>query len=164
MKNLYRATLLGSATALAMALAAASYAQSYGKPAESKPAESKPAESKPATHEHAAKPASHAELTAVLVDANQKAMQQAATVKATVKGVAMTDPAQVAEKPHPGQGHLHYQVDDGPVIATTATKLSFHALKPGAHKIMVVLAANDHSPLGPQQTLEVTIPATASMK
>ena len=68
-------------------------------------------------------------------------MQQAATVKATVKGVAMVDPAQVGEKPRPGQGHLHYQVDDGPVIATTATKLSFHGLKPGAHKIMVVLAA-----------------------
>ena len=161
MKNVQRAILLGSATAFVMALAAASHAQSYGKPAETKPADSKPA-----THEHAAKPASgsHGELTAVLVDADAKARQQAATVKATVKGVAMTDPAQVAEKPHPGQGHLHYQVDDGPVIATTATKLSFHGLKPGAHKIMVVLAANDHTPLGPQQTLEVTIPTPATMK
>jgi hypothetical protein len=70
----------------------------------------------------------------------------------------------VGEKPRPGQGHLHYQVDDGPVIATTATKLSFHGLKPGAHKIVVTLAANDHSPLGPQQALEVTIPTAASMK
>jgi hypothetical protein len=64
----------------------------------------------------------------------------------------------VGEKPMKGQGHLHYRVDDGPVIATTSTKLSFHDLKPGAHKIEVVLAANDHNPLGPKATLNVTVP------
>jgi hypothetical protein len=37
-------------------------------------------------------------------------------------------------------------------------KLSFHGLTPGAHKIVVTLAGNDHNPLGPQQTLNVTIP------
>jgi hypothetical protein len=156
MNNVQRAALPCAATAFLLALAAGVHAQTYAKPADSKPA----------GHEHAAQgaAASHGELTAVLVDAEKKAMQQAATVKATVKGVAMIDPAQVGEKPRPGQGHLHYQVDDGPVVATTATKLSFHGLKPGTHKIMVVLAANDHTPLGPQQALEVTIPTTASMK
>jgi hypothetical protein len=49
-------------------------------------------------------------------------------------------------------------VDDGPVVATPASKLSFHGLKSGPHTISVVLAANDHTPLGPAQKLSVTIP------
>lgn len=53
---------------------------------------------------------------------------------------------------------LHYQIDDSPVIATPSTKLSFHELKPGDHKITVVLAGNDHRPLGPQDTLTVKVP------
>lgn len=97
-------------------------------------------------------------LTAKLVDAEKKAQQKAATVDVKVTGVKIIDPAQANEKPVAGQGHLHYQVDDGPIIATTAMKLSFHGLTPGAHKIVVTLAGNDHNPLGPQQTLEVTIP------
>ena len=64
----------------------------------------------------------------------------------------------MGERPIKGEAHLHYRVDDGPVIATTATKLSFHELTPGQHTITVMLAANNHKPLGPQQTLTVTIP------
>jgi hypothetical protein len=97
-------------------------------------------------------------LTATLVDPEAKAKKQAATVKVETRGVRIVDPALSGEKPIAGQGHLHYQVDDGPVIATTALKLSFHGLKPGPHGIMVQLAANDHSPLGPEQKLTVTIP------
>jgi hypothetical protein len=66
--------------------------------------------------------------------------------------------ATVNEKAKAGQGHLHYQVDDDPIVATTAKKLSFHALSSGKHTIKVVLAGNDHSPLGPEQTLDVNIP------
>jgi ribulose-5-phosphate 4-epimerase/fuculose-1-phosphate aldolase len=62
------------------------------------------------------------------------------------------------KRPTKGQGHLHYRVDNGPVIATTTTKLSFHELTPGKHQIVVMLANNDHSPAGPQQTLEITVP------
>ena len=97
-------------------------------------------------------------MDAKLVDADKKAAKKEATVTVTVTGVVMTDPASAGEKPMKGQGHLHYRVDDGPIIATTATKLSFHDLKPGAHKFEVVLAANDHNPLGPKQTLNVTVP------
>jgi hypothetical protein len=97
-------------------------------------------------------------LTAVLVDPEAKARKQAATVKVTTRGVRIVDPALSGEKPIRGQGHLHYQVDDGPVVATTALKLSFHGLKSGAHTIAVALAANDHTPLGPEQKLSVTIP------
>src|SRR5467141_2533260 len=101
---------------------------------------------------------SGATLTAKLVDPEKKAKEKTATVQVTVKGVALIDPAAVKERPRNGQGHLHYRVDDGPVIATTAPKLSFHELSPGQHKIVVMLAANDHRPLGPEQTLTITIP------
>ena len=97
-------------------------------------------------------------LTATLVDAEKKAKQKAATVEVKTTGIELIDPAKVNEQPKAGQGHLHYQVDSGPIIATTTTKLSFHGLTAGAHKIQVTLAGNDHNPLGPQQTLEVTIP------
>ena len=97
-------------------------------------------------------------LTATLIDPEKKAKEKTATVQVTVTGVQLIDPASVKEHPANGQGHLHYRVDDGPVIATTAPKLSFHELTSGQHKILVMLAANDHSPLGPQQTLTVTIP------
>lgn len=97
-------------------------------------------------------------LTATLVDPEKKAQQKAATVSVKVDGIKLVDPATAMEKAKPGEGHLHYQVDSGPIIATTTTKLSFHGLTPGAHKIVVMLAGNDHAPLGPQQTLEVTIP------
>ena len=97
-------------------------------------------------------------LTATLVDPEAKAKKQAATVSVAIKGVRIVDPAISGEKPIKGQGHLHYQVDDGPIVATTAPKLSFHGLKSGTHSIMVQLAANDHSPLGPQQKLSVIIP------
>jgi hypothetical protein len=97
-------------------------------------------------------------LTATLVDPEKKAQQKAATVSVKVDGIKLVDPAASMEKAKPGEGHLHYQVDSGPIIATPTTKLSFHGLTPGAHKIVVMLAGNDHNPLGPQQTLDVTIP------
>jgi hypothetical protein len=99
-------------------------------------------------------------MDAKLVDPEKNAAKKAATVIVTVTGVEMTDPSSVGEKPMKGQGHLHYRVDDGPIIATTSTKLSFHDLKVGAHTFEVVLAANDHNPLGPKQTLKVTVPGS----
>jgi hypothetical protein len=97
-------------------------------------------------------------MTAKLVDPEKKAAGRAATVEVTTSGVELVDPATAGEKPMAGQGHLHYQVDNGPVVATPAAKLSFHELMPGTHTIVVVLAGNDHKPLGPQQRLTVTIP------
>jgi hypothetical protein len=78
-----------------------------------------------------------------------------AIVQVEVKGVDLIDPAKTGEKPAAGQGHLHYRVDRQPIIATTATKLSFHELGPGPHTIEVMLAANDHTPLGPTTTLRL---------
>jgi hypothetical protein len=153
------------ATTIAIAVlglsAAVGNGQSYGgKPAQ-KPAEHSGMHGEPGKAQ-GVKAGHAATLAASLVDAEAKARKQAATVKVVVTGIKITDPAVVNEKPIAGQGHLHYQVDDGPVIATTALKLSFHGLKPGAHHIKVMLAANDHSPLGPEQTLDVTVPSTAA--
>ena len=97
-------------------------------------------------------------MTATLVDPEKKAAQKAATVEVKTTGIDLIDPGKANEMAKPGQGHLHYQVDGGPVIATPASKLSFHGLTSGKHQIVIMLAGNDHSPLGPQQTLEVTIP------
>ena len=98
------------------------------------------------------------ELSATLSDAEKKAREQTATVEAKVAGIQLIDPAAVNEQPQSGQGHLHYQLDNGPIIATTTTKLSFHELSSGPHKVTVMLASNDHQPLGPKETLTVNIP------
>lgn len=97
-------------------------------------------------------------LTVQLVAPEKKLQEQTATVEVTVLGIELVDPATVHEQPQQGQGHLHYQVDGGPVIATTMTKLSFHDLNAGAHKITVMLVGNDHQALGPRETLTVNIP------
>lgn len=97
-------------------------------------------------------------LTATLVDAAAKAQKKSATVEVTVVGIQLIDPAKTGEIPAPGQGHIHYQVDQGFIIATTTPKLSFHGLTSGTHKITVSLAANDHSALGTPQVLTVTVP------
>jgi len=97
-------------------------------------------------------------LSATLMQPEQKAKKHEATVQVQVSGVDIVDPATASEKPEPGQGHLHYQLDSGPIIATTTTKLAFHKLAPGKHQIMVMLAGNDHQPLGPKESLHVTIP------
>lgn len=98
-------------------------------------------------------------MTARLIDPEKKAASRAATIEVTTTGIQLTDPAISNEKPVPGQGHLHYQLDKGPIIATPTAKLSFHELAPGPHTIVVMLAGNDHKPLGPQQQLTVTVPA-----
>jgi len=97
-------------------------------------------------------------MTAKLIDADKRAADRSATIEVTTSGVELTDPALSNEKPVPGQGHLHYQLDKGPIVATPAAKLSYHELTPGAHTIVVALAGNDHKPLGPQQQLNVTVP------
>jgi len=97
-----------------------------------------------------------------LVNPEQQAAKHAATVQVTVTGVELVDPATTGEKPVLGQGHLHYQVDAGVVVATPVSKLSFHELKPGDHMITITLAANDHTPLGSPQMVHVSVPGTTA--
>lgn len=100
-------------------------------------------------------------LDAQLLNQDALAKKATASVQTRVTGIRLIDPASVGEKPKSGQGHLHYRVDDGPVIATTATKLSFHKLTPGKHHIVVMLAGNDHKPLGPSKSLDVEVPSSS---
>jgi hypothetical protein len=99
------------------------------------------------------------EMQASLVDAEKNAAKGNAEVRVDVKGAELIDPALAKPGATPVQAHLHYRVDDGPVIATPVQKLSFHELSSGRHRIEVVLADPEHKPLGPSETLEVTIPA-----
>jgi hypothetical protein len=89
---------------------------------------------------------------------SERASDRSAGVKVTVAGIGLVDPAVAGEEYRFGQGHLHYRLDDGPVIATTATKISFHDLEPGRHTVTVMLAGNDDRPLGPKRVLRVYIP------
>jgi hypothetical protein len=95
---------------------------------------------------------------AKLIDAEKKAATKAATIEVTVEGFDVVDPASVMEKPKAGQGHIHYQIDGGVIVATTAKKLSFHNLSAGSHKFVISLAGNDHKAAGHEKTLSVTIP------
>jgi hypothetical protein len=98
-------------------------------------------------------------LEASLVDADANAQQASAVVRVEVVGADLIDPALATPGSKAIQAHLHYRVDDGPVIATPVAKLAFHDLAAGRHRIEVTLADPEHKPLGPSQILEVTIPA-----
>lgn len=98
-------------------------------------------------------------LEASLVDADKNAAEASAVVRVEVVGADLIDPALATPGSKAIQAHLHYRVDEGPVIATPVAKLAFHDLAAGRHRIEVVLADSEHKPLGPSQILEVTIPA-----
>jgi hypothetical protein len=134
-----RTDALGVSTALALAQPANPPQQ---QPPQQPPQQSYPKDAK-ATDQGAAS------LTAKLVEMEEYAAHGAAAVEVQVVGLKLTDPATVGEKPAPGQGHIHYQIDDGPIIATIATDLIFHQLKPGPHKLKVMLAAKRSQPAGP---------------
>src|SRR5262245_19005475 len=79
------------------------------------------------------------------------------TVEVDVKGVDIVHAAKAKEEPKKGQGHLHYQLDSNPTVATTSKKLSFYGLTPGQHVVKVSLAGNDHQPLGPSQQVRLHV-------
>ena len=54
--------------------------------------------------------------------------------------------------------HLHYQLDNGPIVATSAKTLEFANLTSGSHTITVYVADASHTPLSDQKTLTVTVP------
>jgi len=97
-------------------------------------------------------------LRARLIDPEKKASKRGATVQAEALNVNIIDPAVAGERPAPGQAHFHYQVDTGPVVASTVSKLSFHELAPGPHLITVTLAGNDHQPIAAPVVLSVRVP------
>jgi hypothetical protein len=99
--------------------------------------------------------ASPPSISASLIDREAKAARGWATVEVEVAGIELVDSP--TGQLRDGQGHLHYRVDQGPVVATTVKKLSFHQLSPGEHRIEVRLVGNDHRDLGPVSTVHVTV-------
>jgi hypothetical protein len=95
-----------------------------------------------------------------VVDLDTTRAGGSATIGVELSDIEMVDPASVNERVERGEGHLHYRVGEGPVVATTATRLSFHELPPGEHRIEVTLVGNNHQPIGPREVLEVTVPAS----
>ena len=103
-------------------------------------------------------PAASYSMKAEMVETENKVKRREATVVVTTGGIQLVDPTTAKETAKIGEGHLHYRVDDGPVIATTATKLSFHELSSGEHKISITLAGNDHKALTDPITFIMTVP------
>lgn len=106
--------------------------------------------------------ARNAHFAARLMDESKQAQEGAAMISVKVSGVRLVDPPMEGDQAKPGEAHIHYQLDNGPIVATTAGRLDFHGLTPGEHTIKVGLAAGNHQMLGPEQTLSVTIPESAA--
>jgi hypothetical protein len=96
-------------------------------------------------------------LTATFVDKTKDSADRTAAVAVEVSGVSLVDPATTDGQPKPGQAHIHYQLDDGPVIATITPKLTFHHMKAGPHRMVVMLAGNDHKQVGAEKSLSLDL-------
>lgn len=88
-------------------------------------------------------------LTATLVDKATLAAKKMASLNVTVKGATIA---------HGADAHIHYQLDNGPIIATSDTKLMFANLSPGSHTLVVTVANHQHQPLSDPQTITFNIP------
>ena len=101
---------------------------------------------------------SKATLTVQLLNQDKESKEGAAEVQVMAKNIKLVDPSKSGEMAKSGQGHIHYQMDSGLIIATPASKLEFHGLAPGKHTLTVTLANNDHTPIGMPQSIDLTIP------
>lgn len=98
-------------------------------------------------------------ISARLVDKTKNAANRMATVDVRVRGIRLVDPSFASQAPGSIQGHLLFQLDGGPIIATPTPRLSFRELAPGEHTISVNLADDDHMPIGLPVLLTVSVPA-----
>jgi hypothetical protein len=98
-----------------------------------------------------------ARVNARLVAMEESAPMREAFVEVDVIGLPAAGTARMTKAPV-----ILYHIDDGPVIATSERKLSFHELDPGQHTITVALETADHIALGPKQTLSLRVPEYGS--
>ena len=96
-------------------------------------------------------------LKARLVSMDERAAMHEALVEIDVTGLPAAGTARMTKAPL-----ILYRVDDGPVIATSERRMSFHQLDPGEHTITVALETADHIALGPKQTLHLRVPEYGS--
>ncbi len=81
---------------------------------------------------------------------------RAATVRVAVVGATLAEPG-TAIRPREGHAHLHYRLDQGSVLCTTATTMTFRELSGGMHTVTVSLAGDDHKELGPRQVIPINV-------
>jgi hypothetical protein len=96
-------------------------------------------------------------MRAALVDEAQNARNHSAVVEVQVLRIWLHSP-QALGASSVTTGRLWYRVDQGPVIATTDTQLTFEQLTPGDHSIKVTVVGIDDHPLTPSAKLTVRIP------
>jgi hypothetical protein len=87
-------------------------------------------------------------LTVKLVDEAMMSKDKMASVEVSVTGTKLS---------HHGS-HLHYQIDDSPIIVTSTPMLSFANLSSGKHTINVTVVDAKHQPIAGPQTVDVNIP------
>lgn len=103
-------------------------------------------------------------IATILVDPETIAQQKAVTVHVKITGIDMADqvpPSADAPLPPSASAHqarVHYRVDQGPIIDTPATTLTFRDLSSGTHAVTVQLVDDRQQPIGPSQLLMVVIP------
>jgi hypothetical protein len=94
-----------------------------------------------------------ARVNARLVSMDERSLMREAHVEAEITGLPAAGTSRMTKAPV-----VLYRLDDGPVIATSERKLSFHELDPGQHTVTVALETADGIALGPRQTLDFRIP------
>jgi hypothetical protein len=93
-------------------------------------------------------------ITAKSVDEAMLAKDKMAKVEVNVSGTKLAS----GHKAMTSGAHLHYQIDNGPIIVTSEPSLSFANLTAGSHTISVTVVDAKHSPLSDPATVELTIP------
>lgn len=99
-----------------------------------------------------------AEVTAELVKPAANSKRGVALLSIHVIGLQIVDPIEVDEVPKAGEGHVHVQLNDGPILAVPSLKMRLTHIAPGQHVIKVMLHANDHSPIGSGTEVPLLIP------
>ena len=99
----------------------------------------------------------HPMLRTTLKDKEKNAQKHAAFVEVETQNIGL---ALLGVSPFAGSdmGFLEYQVDQGPVLATSDTAVMFRNLTAGKHTITVSLVNTDYRELGPKAVLELEIP------
>ncbi len=59
----------------------------------------------------------------------------------------------------PGEGHVHFTLDDEPFKMSTSPDYVFEGVAPGEHTLVAELVQNDTKPFGPPVTQQVTFTA-----
>ncbi len=83
---------------------------------------------------------------------NQDNKEGMATIAVNVKGTTLT-----GDTAGMHGSHLHDQIDNGPIVVTNATNLSFAHLSPGKHTIKITAVDMNHRPISNTETVDIDI-------